>query len=186
VPCTKPAVWGYLWDWGEQGVCCAEHGTALKQLEPSLERKVTLSPLQKAAPAPLTRDERTLLIAGKLSAEAELDEAKVRGLDLYRENVKLTAQVQSHTVRGREREAQLQQAQRDVAQLREDLAVKDAEHAELVDEVTRLRTLAKFVDAPDELPPATVGSGRSPSAGVWPPPPNPNVPPEGETTRVDG
>lgn len=156
-PCTAAAVWGYVWDWGEAGVCCAAHGTALKQLEPSLERKVQLSPLQKAAPAPLTRDERTQLIAAKLSIEAEVDDLKARGLELYRENVGLAKQLQALTVRHRECALQLEETLRQAAELRIQLQEKDAQHGDLVDEVTRLRTIAKFVEPlpGEELPPPT-------------------------------
>src|SRR4051812_42520742 len=105
VQCAQQAVWGYLWEWGEGGVCCAEHGQLMQQMQESLGRRVTLSQLMAPAPAALTRDERTLLLAAKLSAEAEADDLKLRGLELYNENVKLSRQVSMQDLREKEMRA---------------------------------------------------------------------------------
>ena len=148
--CTQQAVWTYLWEWGEGGVCCAEHGQLMQQMQEPLGRRVTLSQLAPAAPAALTRDERTLLIASKLSAEAEADDRKLRGLELYPENVKLTRQVQMQDLREKELRAQLKEHQKDIAELREQAAVRDTDHAEAVAELGRLRTLVKFTPTGDE------------------------------------
>lgn len=154
--CTELATLSYIWDWGEKGVCCGTHQMLLQQTAENLGgRRVSFAPLTTPGPAPLQRDERTQLIAAKLSAEAELVEVKGRGLDLYRENLDLTRQVQSLTVRGRECDAQLKQALQDATELREQLSVRDAEHGEMAAELGRLRTLAKFMDeatAPPALP----------------------------------
>lgn len=142
--CGKPAVFTYLWDWGQQGVCCAHHQLLLQQTSEPLQRKVSFSPLLAPGPVPMTRDERARLKGEVYAAEAEIEDLKGRGLDLYRENTKLATQVQALTVRGRESEAQLKDASVRITQLEQQLQDKDAEHGGLVDEVERLRTLTKF------------------------------------------
>jgi len=148
--CTKPAVYAYAWEWGEKGVCCEMHRFTLNQTSEHLKRAVHFAPLQQTK-APLTRDERTQLIAAKLATEAELEDVRTRGLDLYRENTNLTSQLQALTVRQRETAAQLKDAQTTIDRLQDDALRRDAENGQLSDEVSRLRTLAKFVDPP---PPA--------------------------------
>jgi hypothetical protein len=154
----------YAWEWGAKGVCCSEHQFTLQQTAENLSRKINFAPIQQPQ-AKLTRDERTQLIAARMSAEAELEEAKGRGLDLYRENVQLAKQVQSLTVREREQRVQLNQALADAAELREQLNVKDAENAELTQEVGRLRAIAKFIDE-ETAPPATRGRAEQPTTVV--------------------
>ncbi len=162
--CTKPAVYAYAWEWGEKGVCCEQHRFTLNQTSEHLKRAVHFAPLQQTK-APITRDERTQLIAAKLSTEAELEDVKTRGLDLYRENTNLTSQLQSLTIRHRETGAQLKDAQTTIAKLEADALRRDAELGELSDEVSRLRTLAKFVD------PQPQQQGKSSKTQTTPPAP---------------
>lgn len=142
--CGKLAVFSYLWDWGQQGVCCAHHQLLLQQTSEPLNRKISFAPLLAPGPVPLARDERARLKGEVYAAEAEIEDLKGRGLDLYRENTKLSTQVQALTVRGRETEAQLRDASVRITQLEQQLQDKDAEHGNLVDEVERLRSLTKF------------------------------------------
>ena len=144
--CGENAVFSYVWSWGKQGLACAKHASLLNQTATNLSQTVMVAPLATAAPAPLLRDERVRLTAEVMVGKEELLEAKARGLDLYRENVSLTRQIQALTVRGRESEAQLKDAAIEVERLRTELDKRDAEHGEMADELDRLRTLAKFVD----------------------------------------
>src|SRR5215211_15893 len=105
--CGETAVFMYQWDWGKSGVSCARHAQLAQQIAGQISRNVVLSPLRPPESAPMQRDERTQLTARALVLEAELDEAKGRGLELYRANVALTQQVQTLTVRERELNAQL-------------------------------------------------------------------------------
>lgn len=147
--CKKPAVYAFAWEWGEKGVCCEEHRFTLNQTSQHLSRSVHFAPLQSAVNPPITRDERIQLHAKNLTLEAELEDAKTRGLDLYRENTKLTSSVQSLTVQKRELEAQVRDAAATIESLQSAAVKRDSEHGDLVDEVTRLRTLSKFVgDSP--------------------------------------
>lgn len=146
--CGQPATFAFTWDWGQSGHACSPHAALLNQTAQNLSRTVQVAPLAAAGPPPLLRDERIALTAKAMVVEAELTEAKGRGLDLYRENVALTQQVQSHVVRNRELDAQLKDAKKSIELLEQEREGREAELGELVDEVGRLRVLAKFVDPP--------------------------------------
>lgn len=144
--CTKPAAFSYAWSWGETGVCCVEHQFLMNQTANQIERTIQFSQLVATGPAPLDRPERIRLKSEIYALEAENGDLKARGLDMYRLNERLTSQVQALTVRGRETEAQLRDASREIDRLACELAKRDAEHGNIVDELDRLRTLAQFLD----------------------------------------
>jgi len=144
--CTKPAAFSYTWSWGETGVCCEEHQFLMNQTANQIERTIQFSPLVPAGPAPLERPERIRLKSEIYALEEESKDLKARGLEMYRLNERLTSQVQALTVRGRETEAQLRDASREIDRLTCELAKRDAEHGNMVDELDRLRTLAQFLD----------------------------------------
>lgn len=143
-PCKEPAVFSYMWDWGEKGVCCQAHQFLLTQTSGNLGRAVNFAPLQAAAPAPITRDERARLAGQIYAAEAEIEDLKGRGLDLYRENEKLARQLQTLTVRHRELELQHRDLTNESLKLQEKMDERDSEHGNLVDELERLRSLQSF------------------------------------------
>lgn len=144
--CGKPAVSAYSWDWGETGYCCATHQAVLgSQTAPQIGRTISFTPIAPATPAPMTRDERARLKGEVYALEEEVKDLKLRGSDLYTENGKLAQRVQALTVRGRETEAQLRDAKAKIEELEAECERRNAEHGELVDEVTRLRTLEKFL-----------------------------------------
>lgn len=140
----KPATFHYLWDWGEQGNACSEHAQQLQQTAISLNRNVSLHPLQPSAAAPLERDERTKLKASALVLEEEVNEAKARGLELYRVNTQLRGDVQLLKTRNAEAEAQLRDSRAEIEKLAAEVAKRDAEHGQLVMEIDRLKTLVSF------------------------------------------
>lgn len=92
----------------------------------------------------MERSERTKLKAEALVLEEELSEAKVRGADMFRENVKLSAQVQALTVQKRELEAQIADAEIKINRLEQRLIASDAGRGELAEELQRLRTAEQF------------------------------------------
>lgn len=139
--CNAVAVVAYAWDWGKRGNCCAAHQAEYTQRQANLKRRVTFSPLAAAQPAALTRTERTQLIAEKLSAEAECDEVKARGVELYNQNADLARQLGSLRIRHTECEAQLKDAALRVAQLEVKLTEREGELAEAVTEIGRLKAL---------------------------------------------
>jgi|SRR3982750_926910 len=144
--CEETATHAYTWEWGQSGYVCAKHAALLGQRAANLNRTVSVHPIQMAGPQPLQRDERIALRVKAEVLSAELEEAKGRGLELYRANVDLSKQVQTLTLRAREASAQMEAAGGKAAELQAKLDQRDAEHGELVDELERLRTLAKFVD----------------------------------------
>lgn len=146
--CGKPATHGYRWDWGQEGVCCVACIALLQQNATNLSRTVSTGPLASAAEAPVTRSERTQLIAAKLSAEAELAEVVSRGEQLYNSNVDLTKQVQTHVMRAREHSTIVSERDNQIMRLSHDLERREQELADATAEVQRLRVLAQF--APSE------------------------------------
>lgn len=146
--CPNAAVQAYQFPWGEKGVCCATHGFLLNQAAEQINRSVQLTPLVAPGPEPLLRPERVRLTAEVLVLKEELEDAKTRGLDLYRNNGELTRQVQSLTVQQREAKAQLTDQAKEITQLRGQLEEARAENGELVLEVERLRTLEAFTNPP--------------------------------------
>jgi uncharacterized phage infection (PIP) family protein YhgE len=91
--CEHPPVAEFVWPWGETGLVCAHHRIILAQKSKRLNRDVVITPLQSGTPAPLTRDERIASKARIMTLEEELDEAKSRGMDLYRQLEELKAQL---------------------------------------------------------------------------------------------
>ena len=162
--CDKPATVAYRWEWGEEGLACPEHAATLQQTAGNLNRTVTVSPLQPLAPVPLERSERIQLHATILTLEAELGDAKARGLQLYNSNVELSRQVQLLNMRETEAKAQLKDADAVNTALGAKLEESETQCAELAEEVGRLRTLAQFVEErPPALPPQ---SGQQPDQHV--------------------
>jgi hypothetical protein len=146
--CDEQATHSYTWDWGQSGVKCSKHAALLGQVAANLSRNVSVHPLQAIGPAPLTRDERIQLRVKAEVLGAELEDAKARGLELYRDNQALTRQVQTLTLRAREADAQIKDRDVKLTEMQGQLDERDAVHAEMADELDRLRTLAKFV--PDD------------------------------------
>lgn len=146
-PCTELATMAYGWDWGESGICCAKHAALMQQTASQIGRSVNIYPLPDQAPVQVTRDERTQLVAGKLAAEAEADELKARGLELYRINSQQQHTINTLTVQKRELEAQTKDLEGTITTLRGQIETRDAEHAELVLEIERLRHLEALFEA---------------------------------------
>lgn len=151
-PCGAPAVFAYVWEWGETGVCCAEHAATLQQIAGNLGRRVTLTALATQPEAPLQRGERVQLIAEKLAAEAELEEVKKAGADLYNDNVRLTQQVQSLTTRKTALELQVRDFEGKTAKLEAALQESEAVQGDQLQELERLRVLVKFANPSEPAP----------------------------------
>ena len=179
--CDRPAVLGYQWEWGEKGVRCAEHSMLLQQTAEQINRRVSVFPLQNLPAAPLQRDERVALIAGKLGAEAELEEVKARGANLYQSNVDLTRQVTTLTMQHREARALVEDRDAMIEKLEAELLSTRSNYAELVQETERLRTLQAFTPAPQQRGGQQRGGQQRGGGQQQPPQP----PPDGPTV-VDG
>lgn len=155
--CSEPATHSYTWEWGQSGTCCPKHQQILQQTAGNLGRSITFGGLSGDATPPLQREERVRLKAEALVVAEELEEAKLRGLDMYRQITQLTQQVQSLTVRHREAEAQKKDAVAARDEMDRRLQALEAENAELTDELGRLRVLLPPPPPPpsDTLPGVT-------------------------------
>lgn len=143
--CTALATLAYRWEWGATGICCAKHAELLQQTSKNLKRTVVIHPRQAAAPAPLTRDEKTQLVAKALVLEEELKAAQSAGQQLHSKNQDLQVQLSTSISKTRELTAQLNdQAQRfqSVEQERDRLS---AQNGELLVELERLKHLDALV-----------------------------------------
>lgn len=111
--CQNPVFYQFTWGWGEKAACCREHQVHAQQVHDSQERgRIAFSPIDPDAEiVPLGRDERTQLIAARMSAEQEADEVKGRAAQLYNLNTDLQQEVRR--LRARDQESQLQLADRD-------------------------------------------------------------------------
>lgn len=154
--CGQTAIASYVWPWGESGVCCARHQVILQQKAQQLKRSVQLTALQPGAERPVTRDERIQARARIMTLEAELEDAKGRGMELYRANEQLQTQLKVEWAKRAEMEAQLSDARRllEAAQVENGKLRNQA--AEENDELQRLRALvprtpppAPLTDAPE-------------------------------------
>lgn len=164
VKCEEAATQTFRWEWGEEGKCCDACAPLVSQTSTNLNRSVSIKPIDASASAvaPLARNERVQLIAARLAAESELEEVMQRGAQLYQSNVDLTAQVQAHALRARERDAQIEEKDDQIERLSTDLERRERELAEITTELGRLRVLAQFnptqptersrPDAPPEQP----------------------------------
>jgi chromosome segregation ATPase len=95
--CDRPAVALYRWQHGVSGVVCQEHQFLINQTSQNAKQAVTFSALASVE-VPLVRSERTQLIAAKLSAESEADEAKRRAGALYEQLGEASKQLKNQAV----------------------------------------------------------------------------------------
>jgi hypothetical protein len=157
--CNEPATHAYTWEWGQTGFVCAKHQVVLQQTAGQLERRINFAPINSDATPPMQREERVRLRAESLVLGEELAETKARGLDLYRQNTQLVAQVQSLTVRSREAEAQRKDAVIARDEMDQRLQKLETENANLSDELARVRVLI-------DLPPTGDEPGTTPGVGI--------------------
>lgn len=175
--CGKAASHKFRWEWGEEGNVCPACVQLMNQTAENLSRKVQFTNLDQNAVAPLGRSERTQLIAAKLSAEAELEEVQARGHELYKQNVDLSAQVQTHVMRAREHQGQMTAKDAEIDALLDKLESRERELAETSAELQRLRVQAPFVDPKNVVGgPAPKGSSSKAKPPEQPPQ---GKPPEG-------
>lgn len=154
--CSEPATFSYLWEWGKSGNVCSKHQAAYAQIQGNLKRRCSFGVLQAAAPPPLVRSERIQMRAEIGTLEAELIDAKARGIELYQQNTELTRQVQSLRVRNVEADAQLNDLRGKLQLMEQELVRRESQLVEARDEGLRLKALL-----PREPPPApTARSGR--------------------------
>ena len=152
--CEKPLVYSFVWGWGEHAHCCEAHKVEAQQIHDAQERgQLTFQHLDPAAAvAPVTRDERTLLIAARMSAEEETEQVKVRAAELQNDCVALKDETRKLLARNVNLEQQI-----GIAREQRDQAVTERDEAlatlhETQEELRRTKLLI-----PRDPPPNVVG-----------------------------
>lgn len=140
--CKEPAQFTYVWAWGEQGACCSLHRTHVQQKCDQLDRgNMNFTPIDPNYRPPVSRDERTQLIAAKMSAEQETAEVRARAGELYQENAKLVDEVRRLRARNQEGDAQLADRKADLERVTAERDRALADYQEASAEVARLKPL---------------------------------------------
>lgn len=150
--CTGEALFGYVWAWGDSGVCCERHRFILGQQSQRLGRAVTITSLDPGAPKPVTRDERIGYQARILALEEELQDVHARGLTLHEHGTELGRQLRTLTAQNQTLESELQAHRERVAGLDQELADTRTAHAKAGAEVLRLERLLAAYELPDIAP----------------------------------
>lgn len=159
--CNEAAVYNYRWDWGAVGKVCAKHAQLLQQTSEAIKRTIALHPIARATSEPLGRDERVQLVAKHIVLEAELEEAKTRGLEVYRKNGDLQVQLNTAVVRERELKAQVADSQVKLGELQKAHDKLNLENGRLLVELERLSALEAFVAERDSAERSERGLGDS-------------------------
>lgn len=154
-PCCKDpsqkATHAYFWDWGESGFVCAEQAAILQQQAPQLGRTVQITPLPPTGPVEPTRDERIGWFALQKTLELELEDAKSKGLELWRNNEQLRKENQLHVTRKASADLEREQLLETIGKLEQANAELGRENAELLNKLERAQTLAAFAPRGAEL-----------------------------------
>jgi hypothetical protein len=147
--CKNAVVYNFTWGWGTPAACCADHRVHAQQIHDAQERgKLTFVPIDPdAVKVPLGRDERTQLIAAKMSAELDGDQVRARAAELFNLNTELQAEVRRLRARDTESQAQLKDRAADVERL---LTERDDALASLHETRTELERITLLV--PREAP----------------------------------
>ena len=161
---TQKATHAYQWDWGECGVVCAEQAALLQQAAPQLGRSLTLYPLPPSGPVTPTRDERIAWYAKEKTLELELEDAKTRGLELWRNNESLRQENRLHVNRKAQADEEMKRLQLALNEAQATNRELESENADLLGELERAKTLAAFAPRGSELgieePPHVVDGDR--------------------------
>jgi len=158
--CKNPVVYSFTWGWGAPAACCAAHQIHAQQIHDAQDRgKIAFAVIDEdAVKVPLGRDERTQLIAAKMSAEQDGDAVRVRAAELFNENTSLQAELRRLRARDTESQAQLRDREADIERLKTE---RDEALASLHETRTELERVTLLV--PREAPatprerPHTVG-----------------------------
>jgi len=139
--CKKIATHTYNWDWGQQGICCAEHQTIHTQLAGTLKRGVNFAVINPNASVPLVRDERIRFRAQVMTLEEEIKEVRIRAQEMYKSNQKLVGQVQRLSLVEKELKAQVKDATETELGAMQKLEERETQLAEASEELSRLRMI---------------------------------------------
>lgn len=147
--CTNVAAYSYVWPWGEPGACCQNHRLHVQQRSTNLDRgQIYFVAIDPHYVAPITRDERTQLIAAKLSLQQDLDDVKARSAELYALNTKATAEARRLTSMNAELTSQLADAKTLVDRL---VSERDAARADTATAQLELQRVKAMLPADPTL-----------------------------------
>lgn len=141
--CGEPAVFQYSYEWGETGYACAKHVINVQQTATNTRRQVQIVAVNPGWKPPITRDERTRLVAERLVACEERDEANGRSVLLHNQVVELSKAVQRMTLIDREKNVQLQELRAEVAAANAALRERETQLAAAGEELGRLRLITE-------------------------------------------
>lgn len=124
---------------GTSGACSAAYQFELQQIAEQSNQPIAFHPL---APAPvgLERDERTQLIAARMSAEQDADDLKKRNRDLYNQNTDLKEAVRKTTLRATQAEQANERLTNELAAVNAKLEALANEHADLKQDHSALQS----------------------------------------------
>lgn len=169
--CTSPATHAFVWPWGTPSRCCGRHLVVVQQKAQAARGRfgtVSFQVLDPNAPVKtIQRDERTKLIAERLSAEAERDEVRKSNAELLRVNGELMQQVQLHRTRCQALETQAVELRKEVevAIQERDRALLESAKAHEEAEALGVRMRAAPI-APQGAPVSRSFSGAQPFGGA--------------------
>jgi hypothetical protein len=135
------AVARYQWQWGETGFCSQRGQQMLEQQKKNLKQSITYLPLVQPVAAPLHRDERTRLIAERLSAESERDETLERNSRLYSEVTDLGSQLRTMTLKHESQVEQNADLTRRLASLEGEFSKQSVQRGQLIEELHKANLL---------------------------------------------
>jgi hypothetical protein len=134
----------FTWGWGAPAACCAAHQVHAQQIHDAQDRgKIAFSAIDEDAVKPaLGRDERTQLIAAKMSAEQDGDAVRARASELFNLNTELQAELRRLRARDLESQEQLKDRAADIERL---LTERDEALASLHEARTELERVTLLV-----------------------------------------
>lgn len=115
---------------GTQGACSAEYQFQLRQIAEQTNQPLDFHPLAVAAPE-LGQDERTQLLAARMSADIETGKARDRARDLYNQNNELKEGLRKATLRATQAEQSNERLTSELASLQSKFDALSNEHADL-------------------------------------------------------
>lgn len=156
--CSAPVVFSFVWPWGEPAFCCATHRTHAQQKSDALERgQLSFTVLEPNKTPAVTRDERTQLIAARMSAEEETVQIKTHATTLHNEAERLRGELRIVTARGLELERQVSERSAALTQV---VHERDTALADLHDARRELDRIKMLIPRD---PPHVVGGNKPPN-----------------------
>jgi hypothetical protein len=144
------AIAQYIWAWGEEGFCSVKGQFLLNQKAGNLKRTIQFIPLANLPPAPMMSDERTRLIAERLSAQSELAEVNERNSRLFASNTELASQVREFRIRDEAAVAEIGNLNSELAEVKAAHSKLSLDRQEIAEQLGRANVLLEASPKADE------------------------------------